>query len=80
MRDLPVITTTERQFTSFTGEAQLSLATPKYEYTSDSMVEVRVSPSFLFAIPSIVDHLISYPYGCAEQTLSALSPAMLLHA
>lgn len=75
---LPLITTTERQLTSFTGETHVHLVPPAYTYASGSTVSVRVANSFFFAIPDIVHHLLEYPYGCAEQTLSALTPGIIL--
>lgn len=42
-----------------------------------SNVTLGLSASVLGALPNAFEYLISYPYGCAEQTTSRLVPALL---
>ncbi|NLH97917.1 MAG: hypothetical protein GX446_00300 [Chthonomonadales bacterium] len=37
-------------------------------------VTIRTTPSVLSAIPSAVEYLVTYPYGCTEQTVSGFLP------
>ncbi len=56
----------------------LSLSLPSLQDTEGSvMIEVSSFPSF--SLNRRTTDLIQYPYGCAEQTVSALFPQLLMH-
>ena len=66
----------ERLFGSFTGNT-LSLKLPKLSSLADpklSSLQIQFSRSLLTNPESLIRSLISYPYGCIEQTIGSTLP------
>jgi uncharacterized protein YfaS (alpha-2-macroglobulin family) len=42
-----------------------------------SAVSLSLSPSLMGMLPTAMEYLINYPYGCAEQVASRLAPAVI---
>ncbi|MFH1444339.1 MAG: Ig-like domain-containing protein [Candidatus Peregrinibacteria bacterium] len=51
---------------------------PSAKDAREGSLSITVSPSLATFLPKGLDYLIHYPYGCAEQTLSSLLPAVAL--
>lgn len=43
-----------------------------------SSVKLSLSPSLLGSLPTVMNYLVEYAYGCVEQTVSRLVPALLV--
>lgn len=44
-----------------------------------SKITLQLSPTLLGALPSSMDYLIGYPYGCVEQTTSRFVPSIIAY-
>jgi uncharacterized protein YfaS (alpha-2-macroglobulin family) len=61
----------------------VSQAPAREEFTLDpasagGALEVRLSPTLAGTLLGSLDYLVSYPYGCTEQTMSSFLPAVLV--
>ena len=59
--------------------ARLDLKLPVTVIKDASRLEVVISPSIAASMLENLDYLISYPYGCVEQTTSPVIAAMSVH-
>ncbi|MDQ7779460.1 MAG: MG2 domain-containing protein [Planctomycetota bacterium] len=57
---------------------KIPLSVPAERKPSASWLEVRFSPSLAGAVIDAMPYLISYPYGCTEQTLSRFLPTVIV--
>lgn len=60
------------------GEASASLVVPDTANEDGRTIEVSLAPSLAGPILGALDFLISYPYGCTEQVLSAFVPNLVV--
>ncbi len=51
---------------------------PTTKDAKDGSLTVSVSPTLAAYLPQALDYLVTYPYGCAEQTLSSFLPSVVL--
>ena len=51
---------------------------PSVKDASEGLLSIAVSPSMAAYLPSALDYLADYPYGCTEQTISSVLPALAL--
>lgn len=79
VRELPIIKFGYFQTLSQTASSPQSftLASVPGSDPTARKVTVSVAPSLLGTLPSAVDYLLSYPYGCVEQTTSRLFPLLI---
>ena len=59
------------------GEHTLTFTIPETGSPERTAVEVRFSPSLAAAMVDAMPYLVSYPYGCTEQTLNRFLPTVL---
>ncbi|HWS48720.1 MAG TPA: alpha-2-macroglobulin family protein, partial [Candidatus Methanoperedens sp.] len=60
------------------GSSTISLQVPNIAYDiNKSKVEVALSSTVMGSLPTALKYLINYPYGCVEQTTSALVPKLM---
>ena len=57
--------------------AQLTLKLPETALPGTALLELSLSPSLAGPIFSSLDYLVSYPYGCAEQTMDSFLPSII---
>ena len=50
---------------------------PNERRIEESMFEVRYSPTLAGAMVDALPYLVSYPYGCTEQTLNRFVPTVV---
>jgi len=55
-----------------------SILIPTAKDAQDGSVRITVSPSLATYLPGGLEYLATYPYGCAEQTISAIMPNVAL--
>ncbi|MDD5026270.1 MAG: Ig-like domain-containing protein [Candidatus Peribacteraceae bacterium] len=58
--------------------AEEKVIAPSAKDASDGSLSVTISPSMATYLPSGLDYLLQYPYGCAEQTMSSFLPSVAL--
>ena len=59
------------------GAKTLALVVPEERKPSATKLEVRFSPSLAGAMIDALPYLVSYPYGCTEQTMSRFLPTVV---
>ncbi len=57
--------------------SSLTFVVPKERRINQSRLEVRYSPTLAGAMVDALPYLVSYPYGCTEQTLNRFLPTVL---
>ncbi len=57
--------------------ASITFSIPKERRVDESRLEVRYSPTLAGAMVDALPYLVSYPYGCTEQTLNRFVPTVL---
>ncbi|MCK9378815.1 MAG: MG2 domain-containing protein [Candidatus Moranbacteria bacterium] len=79
MRAIPL-----RKFGFWETKAQFDIDNPGYEIDLSDDVDLKkteinlaLSSTLLGSLPSAMNYLISYPYGCVEQTTSHFIPAII---
>ena len=60
------------------GETRAELPIPATTNESGRVIEVALAPSLAGSMLSALDFLVSYPYGCTEQVLSAFVPNLVV--
>ncbi|MFZ2189066.1 MAG: MG2 domain-containing protein [Candidatus Moraniibacteriota bacterium] len=75
----PVYSAGYRVSRSFVGSDKVAA---NYEFSDDadpekSTLKVSLAPNLLGTIPDAMEYLVSYPYGCIEQTMSRLVPVVV---
>ncbi|MDZ4797241.1 MAG: MG2 domain-containing protein [Bryobacteraceae bacterium] len=58
--------------------AEAQLAFPTESNPASRIVEITVSPSVAGTLFSALDYLITFPYGCTEQTMSSFLPNVIV--
>jgi alpha-2-macroglobulin len=68
--------------TAMTGDGNETFKLDLADDISEEKTSITLSlaPSILGSLPSAMNYLISYPYGCVEQTTSSLVPALIAKA
>ena len=59
------------------GSSRLQVNVPAQRRPEQSLLEVRYSPTLAGAMVDSLPYLVSYPYGCTEQTLNRFLPTVL---
>jgi uncharacterized protein YfaS (alpha-2-macroglobulin family) len=59
---------------NLTGAASGEVRFPSNDNPSTRLLRIQVSPSLAGAIFGALDYLLTFPYGCVEQTMSSLLP------
>lgn len=79
---LPVVPSGVRNVEAVAGmtadAAQAALTLPADAIPSSAQVTVTLSPSLAGPIFEALDYLTTYPYGCAEQTMSGFLPDIIV--
>ncbi len=79
---IPVLTYGTPQSVATTGITEdlvtESVLVPSEKDARDGSLSVTVSPSLATYLPGGLQYLATYPYGCAEQTLSSVLPSVVL--
>ncbi len=57
--------------------ASVAFTVPKERRPEQSLLEVRYSPTLAGAMVDALPYLVSYPYGCTEQTLNRFIPTVI---
>jgi uncharacterized protein YfaS (alpha-2-macroglobulin family) len=57
--------------------AQIAFDVPAARRVAQSRLELRYSPTLAGAMVDALPHLVSYPYGCTEQTLNRFLPTVI---
>ena len=57
--------------------ARIAIEVPSQRRPDQSKLTVRFSPTIAGAIVDAIPYLVSYPYGCTEQTLNRFVPAVI---
>lgn len=60
------------------GTRELHFEIPREIDPTQSRLEVTVTPSLASVLVGALPHLVDYPYGCVEQTVSRFFPALLV--
>ncbi len=60
-----------------TVRSVLNITVPKERRPEQSLLEVRYSPSLASAMVDALPYMVSYPYGCTEQTLDRFLPTVI---
>lgn len=60
-----------------TGAVEYSLQFPADMDASGSTVTLDLASSLLGTLPTAMEYLLHYPYGCSEQTTSSIAPIVL---
>ncbi len=58
---------------------QFSLTVPSKRIKERSSLTLHYSPSIAHALVDALPYLVSYPYGCTEQTLNRFVPTVIVH-
>jgi uncharacterized protein YfaS (alpha-2-macroglobulin family) len=58
-------------------QAQIRFKVPAARRVAQSRLELRYSPSLAAAMVDALPYLVSYPYGCTEQTLNRFLPTVI---
>jgi uncharacterized protein YfaS (alpha-2-macroglobulin family) len=56
---------------------QVTIEVPRERRPESARLEVRFSPSLAMAMIDALPYLVSYPYGCTEQTLNRFLPTVV---
>lgn len=67
----------ETKSESATGNKTYEIAVAKDVDKSKSEITLSLSPTMLGTLPVAMKYLIDYPYGCTEQIVSSLVPALI---
>ncbi len=67
----------EKDVQTAEGTKSLTLKLPKGADADQSKISIKLAPSIIGTLPSSLNYLVSYPYGCAEQTSSQLAATLL---
>jgi hypothetical protein len=59
------------------NQAQIKLRVPAARRVEQSRLELRYSPTLAGALVDALPYLVSYPYGCTEQTLNRFLPTVI---
>jgi uncharacterized protein YfaS (alpha-2-macroglobulin family) len=59
------------------SNGKLTFDVPEARRVEESRLEVRYSPTLAGAMVDALPYLVSYPYGCTEQTLSRFLPTVI---
>jgi hypothetical protein len=59
------------------NQAQIKLRVPAARRVEQSRLELRYSPTLAGAMVDALPYLVSYPYGCTEQTLNRFLPTVI---
>jgi len=59
------------------NRASVSFSVPAVRRVSESRLELRYSPTLAGAMVDALPYLVSYPYGCTEQTLNRFLPTVV---
>jgi uncharacterized protein YfaS (alpha-2-macroglobulin family) len=57
--------------------AQITFSVPAARRVAQSRLELRYSPTLAGAMVDALPYLVSYPYGCTEQTLNRFLPTVI---
>jgi len=57
--------------------AQITFSVPAARRVAQSRLELRYSPTLAGAMVDALPYLVSYPYGCTEQTLNRFLPTLI---
>ena len=57
--------------------AQVTFKVPAARRVAQSRLELRYSPTLAGAMVDALPYLVSYPYGCTEQTLNRFLPTVI---
>ncbi|MBN1517638.1 alpha-2-macroglobulin [Candidatus Sumerlaeota bacterium] len=57
--------------------ASITLNVPEERRINDSQLEIRYSPTLAMAMVDALPYMVSYPYGCTEQTLNRFLPTVI---
>ncbi len=60
------------------GDKEYDLKLNKEIDLTQSEVKVSLAPSLFGTLPTVMNYLVSYAYGCVEQTVSRLVPAIIV--
>lgn len=63
--------------TSNENHAKITLQIPEKRRVDQSRLEIRYSPTLAGAMVDALPYLVSYPYGCTEQTLNRFLPTVI---
>ena len=59
-------------------QATITMTVPSERRIEQSRLEVRYSPTLAGAMVDALPYLVSYPYGCTEQTLNRFLPSVIV--
>jgi len=59
--------------------AEITFEVPAERRVAESRLELRYSPTLAGAMVDALPYLVSYPYGCTEQTLNRFLPTIVTH-
>ena len=59
------------------SQAQITFSVPAARRVAQSRLELRYSPTLAGAMVDALPYLVSYPYGCTEQTLNRFLPTVI---
>ena len=59
------------------SQAQITFSVPAARRVAQSRLELRYSPTLAGAMMDALPYLVSYPYGCTEQTLNRFLPTVI---
>ncbi|MBL7661243.1 alpha-2-macroglobulin [bacterium] len=59
------------------NQGKISIKVPSQRRVDQSLLEIRYSPSLATAMVDALPYLVSYPYGCTEQTLNRFLPTVI---
>ncbi|MFP4500430.1 MAG: alpha-2-macroglobulin family protein [Candidatus Hydrogenedentota bacterium] len=76
----PVVYRTDRTMTTLAPGEERSFENTAFVEAANLEREIYVGASPFLRLQHSLDHLVRYPYGCLEQTISALMPLYLLRA
>ncbi|MBI1310729.1 alpha-2-macroglobulin [bacterium] len=58
----------------------ITVRVPEERRPDQSRLEIRYSPTLAGAMVDALPYLVSYPYGCTEQTLNRFVPTVITHS